>query len=293
MRSTSSSSPSSSSSSSARSASLRSLVSVLAATSALALAGCGVEEEDGAELDAEGLGELADVTQEVASTSISTHACSTIDCSFDLGSSSNRTCFLGGIWGSLDQGAADIYPIVGGTYRLRLRHTVGQTVTARAICISGSTNQARASWRGGQPATPIYGTITANRRCFIAGVSNQSGDVRGFDTASDYAEVWKDSSGRWFLGGSLSGSADTFVSTVCVDIPADYGLWGIVAGAGGTAGFNLAYNDGGVVCGFKKLGGKFTSSASGDGIGLAYNSGNRYWSVSAVNSKQATLICNK
>lgn len=273
--------------------------------SLLALGGCAV---DGAEAgdeeaetangtDASDLGDAlpatGEVHQAVSAIGFYEYYCSSGTCNFDIGSTTGRTCFLGGIWGSLaGGGSASIYPIVGGTYRLHLHHGTAQKIGARAICISGTTNLTRASWRGGDAATQIHGTVTSKRRCFLDGISNESGDYTGFDTSSDYAKVWKDSAGKWYVGGSLSGLADSFVTATCVDIPTDRGLWGIVANPGGSVGFNTAYNaSGGVACGLNKIGGKFTTASYSDGLDVNYNSGTRYWDISAVNDKQGETVC--
>lgn len=268
-----------------------SLAALLAATStAFALGGCAMDAE-GSEVDPLDDQTLADTEQAVSAFGVFHYQCTSGNCAFDLGSTTGRSCFLGGISGSLDEGGATIYPIVGGTYRLSLIHAPGQRIGATAVCVAPKTNAITASWRGGQPATPINGTVTSSRRCFLTGVSNVSGSNRGFDTASDYAEVWKDSSGQWFLGGSLASGADSWVSAVCLDLPVDQGIWGIVAGSGSTVGFNLAYNSSGVACGLKKLGGRFLTNSFSDKLGIDYNSGTRYWNITAVNSKQATAIC--
>jgi hypothetical protein len=269
--------------------------------SLLALGGCAVDgAEAGDEVaDLAETSELGDalpatgeVRQAVSAIGFYNYYCSSGTCNFDIGSTTGRTCFLGGIFGSLIGGAASIYPITGGTYRLHLAHAPFQKIGARAICISGTTNLTRASWRGGQTATPINGTVTSKRRCFLDGISNESGDTNGFDTSSDYAKVWKDSAGKWYLGGSLSGLADSYVSATCVDIPTDRGLWGIVANPGGSVGFDTAYNaNGGVACGLNKIGGKFTTASYSDGLDVNYNSGTRYWDISAVNDKQGETVC--
>lgn len=271
-----------------------SLATLLAATSSVfALGGCAMDAE-GTEVDPLGAPDdetLAETEQAVSATGLYHYQCTSGNCSFDLGTTTGRSCFLGGISGSLDDGSATIFAAVGGIYRLSLIHAPGQRIGATAVCVSPKTNAVTASWRGGQPATPINGTVTSSRRCFLTGISNVSGSVRGFDTASDYAEVWKDPSGQWFLGGSLSGGADSWVSAVCLDLPVDQGIWGIVAGSGSTVGFNLAYNSNGVACGLKKLGGRFLTNSFSDKLGIDYDAGTRYWNITAVNSKQATAIC--
>ncbi|MBK7540082.1 MAG: hypothetical protein IPI49_32950 [Myxococcales bacterium] len=280
--------------SSLRKSSATSLAMFLAATSSVfALMGCAMEEE-GTEPTDLGVSQddaLAETEQAVSATGLYHYQCTTGNCAFDLGTTTGRSCFLGGISGSLDQGGATIYAIVGGTYRLSLIHAPGQRIGATAVCVAPKTNAITASWRGGQSATPINGTVTSSRRCFLTGISNTSGYVRGFDTASDYAQVWKDPNGQWFLGGSLAGGADTWASAVCLDLPVDQGIWGIVAGAGSTVGFNLAYNSNGVACGLSKLGGKFLTNSFSDKLGIDYDAGTRYWNIKAVNSKQATAVC--
>ena len=88
-------------------------------------------------------------------------------------------------------------------------------------------------------------------------------------------------------------SANASAAAVCVDVPADYGTWGIVSnpGAGNTVSFDLAEDLGGVACGLTKLGGSFITNSTSDGLGVNYNAGTRFWNVTAVNGKQAAASC--
>jgi hypothetical protein len=261
----------------------------------LALFGCGVQDvgapgevpDDGAEDVA-----LGETEQSVAWTAGSFHSCTTGTCFVDLGPSSDRTCFLAGIWGSLSNASASILSYADGRVRLRLGTPVGQRIGAMAMCVAGNTHAIDAFWTAGHAATPINGTVTSSRRCFLTEIDNNV-SVRGFDNTTDFARVWKDSSGQWFLGGSVASSAGTRAAATCVDIPDDMGTWGIVAGAGAgnTVGFDLAENVGGVVCGLTKLGGNFTTNSLSDGLGIDYDAGTRLWNIKAVNGKQATAIC--
>jgi hypothetical protein len=276
-------------------------VSMVSVLSSLMLLACGVEEEDSAgELgddsadvdDATG-GKLGTVEQSVVWGG-TTQTCSGGTCYFDYGVTAGRTCYLAGLWGSLNDASASILGYADGRYKLRLGVPVGQRLNATVICIGTKTNFREGFWTGGNAATPINGTVTASRRCFLTQIDNNV-SVRGFDTTSDYARVWKDGAGNWYLGGSLSGGAGTRAAAACVDVPADYGLWGIVSnpGAGNTVAFDLAEDTGGVACGLTKLGGNFTTNSTSDGLGIEYNAGTRFWGIKAVNGKQAAAICVK
>jgi hypothetical protein len=273
-------------------------VSMISVLSSLVLLGCGVEDEDSAGLmadesaDAQADAPALGSTQQAVSWSGSTHSCTGGTCYVDFGVTTNRTCFLGGIYGSLNDASASILRYADGRFKLRLGSPAGQRIAATAICVSGNTNTAEGFWTGGNAATPITGTVTATRRCFLTQIDNNV-VVRGFDTTSDYARVWKDSAGKWYVGGSLSGGAGTRASAVCIDVPGDHGTWGIVSnpGAGNTVAFDLAEDIGGVACGLTKLGGNFTTNSTSDGLGVDYNAGTRFWNIKAINGKQAAASC--
>lgn len=264
--------------------------SVFAAS--LALAACGVEAPEEA---ADGPAETEDVTlgqteQDLSWVLATPHSCTGSACYFDLGPTTDRTCFLSGLWGSMSSGSASVLTYADGRYKLRIGAPVGRTITAFATCIAATSHRIEGFWTGGHAATPINGTVTSTRRCFLSEIDNNV-TTRGFDTTSDYAQVWKDGSGQWYIGGSLSGGSNARAAATCVDVPNDNGLWGIVANPGGDVGFDLAENVGGVACGLTKLGGNFTTNSGSDGLGINYNAGTRFWNIRAVNGKQATTIC--
>jgi len=271
-------------------------VSMISVLSSLVLLGCGVEDEGSTEPSAEESADAADValgsTTQAVTWSGSTYSCTGGACYTDLGLSANRTCFLGGIYGSLHEAGVSIFRYADGHYKLRIGTPDGQKLSATAICISGATNLIQKYWSGGDAATAIGGTVTSTRRCFLTQIENNVVN-RGFDNTGDYARVWKDSVGNWFLGGSLSGGATSTAGAVCIDVPSDRGTWGIVAnaGAGNTVAFDVAEDTGGVVCGLTKLGGNFTTNSFSDGLGLDYNAGTHFWNVKAINGKQATIHC--
>lgn len=259
--------------------------------SSLSLLGCVGDEAatDGTDPTTEdGADALGEVKQEVAAYGLWNYGCTSAFCNYDIGTQTGRTCFLGGVSGDLRDGYA-IVSRLNGRFRLELRAATNKTVGATAICISGNTNLTTASWKAGLPAKQILGTVTSTRRCFLSGLFNANA-VDGFDNAGDFAEVWKDTNGNWWLGGNQAGGGDPNAYATCVDIPASAGVWGIVAPSSGTASFNMASNPGGIACGLTKAGGPLTGGGS-DGVNIAYNSGTHFWTFTASNSKQGQALC--
>jgi hypothetical protein len=262
-----------------------SLVSLLS----IAVVGCvGDPELQGDEVEPADVADTAEVEQRVSAFGIWGYGCTSGFCNYDLGTLTDRTCFLGGLSGDLRGGYA-LVTRLNGRFRLELRGGTGKTVGATAICISGNTNLVTASWSAGLAAKEIKGVVTSQRRCFLSGVFNGY-STHGFDNTGDYAYVWKDSVGKWWLGGNIAGNPDTSAYATCVDIPSGQGVWGIVAPTVGTASFNMAYNSGNIACGITKIGGPLTG-AGAEGVTVNYNAGTRYWTFTASNSKMGEAIC--
>lgn len=269
-----------------------SLASALSFTACVAdeaeLGGEAITEEQATQPQGDGK-DLGEVSSQLTAWGITPATCSSGYCNIDLGTMDERTCFIGGFSGDLREGWAYISR-VNNHFRLEMHPGEGKQVGATAICISGNTNMYVESWRTNLGAKPINGTVTSKRRCFISGILN-TGSYNAFDNTSDYALVWKDSTGQWYLGGSVSGAADALVTTTCVDVTSPTAPWGIV----GTGSFNLSYDPGspnGVGCGLTKIGGNFINGLS-DGLNIGFNFGTRYWNISADAGKSAEAICYK
>jgi hypothetical protein len=270
-------------------------LSALALTSALSLLGC-IAEDEGDDTTTEAPGEsaapaqdapkLGEVEQQVAAFGYWGYGCSNDSwCYYDLGTLTNRTCFLAGVSGDYREGFVNVAR-VNGNWRLELRAGANKSVGARAVCISGATNSIGASWIGGQPAKQILGTVTSKRRCFLGGFSNLLTGSNGLDNTTDYLRTWKDSAGNWWLGGSIAGAATPYAYATCVDVPAAYNPYGII----GPASFNMVENVAGDVCGITKFGGPLIGGAS-DGVNIGYDGGTHFWSFTAQSGKFGEALC--
>jgi len=215
-------------------------------------------------------------------------------CTLDLGTATNRTCFLAGVRGNLTgKTSQPLVPSsvrlsVGANWWLDVRSALGNPLAGDAICVDTAVNRtSKFTWSSGAAATPM-GTGTAARRCFLTDVYN----LDGFKLNTDFARVWKDSfTGIWYVGGNQSGTYGASVTATCVDVSADHGSWLWISGDPGSRLDNLAYNPGGVACAMTGLGGHFTANDYNDGVQIKYNIGTLFWQQQTVNGKSAWSNC--
>ncbi len=245
------------------------------------LAGC-VDDPTADELDPEELGETA---QEVSSTSLSSHTCSTTSpCNFTL--AANHTCFLAGIRGK----AAGSYVGITGNVLTIYAPTNGVPITATTACVTPAANVVSARWNTnfGVPSVTIPGT-TASSRCFLNIFSGQAG---GLTHTGDTIRTFKEN-GVWKVGGSTVAGSYLSGGAVCFDVASNQGSWGWTQGAGSITGDIASNSTGGVACGLTQLGGVFNTNSSSDGVHIGYNSAASQWIWTFVNFKHATANCIK
>jgi hypothetical protein len=205
-------------------------------------------------------------------------------CESNIGTATNRTCFLGGIsgplsrdWNSYEYHAAGVYR-EGNSYILHIENAPSVTVTA--ICISGATNRVDTYWSQnmGGPIAITGGTVS--RRCFLSRVATD----HGFDTGTDYVTTYKDTgSNTWYLNGNHHGDWGSAYN-VCVDVPelivANASLF--LHGAGSTG--SLLTTDTTAACGLTRIGGQYHVAAGANTGGMkAFFSIQNWWMSSISN----------
>lgn len=248
-----------------------------------------VAAADAADAPADKL-ETGEVRQQLAAWGIVGYSCAgtgayTTACYHDLDTIVGRTCFLAAVGGDLRDGGVSVVRL-NGNWRLEMYAAPGKTVSANAVCISGATNTTNATWTGGTAAKEIGGTVTSKRRCFLTNILNLNTTYNGFDNPSDYGKVWKDSAGKWWIGGSIAGSGTPLVGAICMDPPSYHSVWGIV----GPASFPMATDVTDVACGLTRIGGQYTGVAS-DYLNINYNFGVHDWTFTASANKNGTADC--
>ncbi len=237
--------------------------------------------------------ELGETAQEVTSTALSSFTCSSSSppCNFNLGTATNRACFLSGIRGAA-AGSLSVIGSNGTDYILTVyAPSNGVPITVTTTCVIPASNVTSTLWNTnfGVPSVQIPNT-TASTRCFLSKFSSQAGGLTNYN---DSIRTWRDSNGNWFLGGTrqtgyLSGGA------ICFDGATNKGEWSWGQAVPGSITGNLASNaGGGVACGLTELGGVFTTNAGSDGVHLGFNSAANQWIWTLVNFKHAFANCIK
>ena len=267
-------------------------IGMICLLSSLALAGCVMEPGDEDQVDVE----TATAEQAVSWTSLQWHSCTSLDCTVNLGSSADRTCFIAGIRGKLASGST-AYPaganiVNNGSWgwNLYIENPSYEDISVMTTCIPNTANRVTASWQSGSAATTIPPGPNSTRRCFLSGVWNRSSTA--FGAFASNTKVWRDGNTH-FLGGSLPGNATVFAT--CVDIATNQGEWAYGNGSPNPFSGNLAYNpaSGGIACGLTGIGGQFTTNNPGRGVIIDYNSGTRYWNWSISGWTGGNALCFK
>lgn len=232
--------------------------------------------------------ELGETAQEVTSTTLSSHTCSTtVPCEFTVGPA-DSTCFLAGIRGK----AAGSYVGVGGNTLTIYAPANGVPITATTACVTPATNVTSQRWNinFGVSSVQIPNT-TASSRCFLNIFSGQAGGLTHYN---DSIKTWREPNGTWRVGGNADGGSYLSGGAVCFDVATNKGEWSWGQAVPGSITGNLASNaGGGVACGLTELGGVFTTNAGSDGVHLGFNSAANQWVWTLVNFKHAFANCIK
>ncbi len=132
------------------------------------------------------------------------------DAAMDLGSTTNRFCFLTAIGGSFTS-SSDVGVTSGGG-AWKLSGTSSSDVNARARCVSGNAGDGLQtssffSWASGAASTALG--AFPGRACGITGISG------AFATPSDAVRAYVQNSTEWFLdgNGNVSASAHCLISS--------------------------------------------------------------------------------
>jgi hypothetical protein len=233
------------------------------------------------------------VSQELAGWSIYGLVCTSGSCGADLGTSTNRTCFLGGVTGHLNGSAEQYdYSLVtvsryGGTYTLGILANGAGPVGATAVCINTSLNRIDNNiiWHSYDPPVTITGG-TAARRCFLSQVAVAD----GMGTTFDHVAVTKDAANNnWYLGGYQHDDAFADAKVVCVDVPELVTQQSQVQGAGSTS---YVLGDNTTACGLQRIGGVFTSNNTDEGVNIKFMGGAvQQWYWQLKNYKNGFVSC--
>lgn len=253
----------------------------------LAMVGCVDQTDD----DTESLGET---DQAVSSTALNGFTCSNTQyCNFDLGTASNRACFLGGIRGAAASGTygsfSGIWVDSNNHFILTIYPPTGNTpLTVTTVCVNPGAHYSNTHWTPnfGVSQVQIPGTTSATR-CFLSQVVAESGGMTHYN---DSVKTWKDANGAWWVGGSTqTGYVDA--NATCFDAT-DVGDWAWGQGVPGSITGNLNSNSGGgIACGLTEIGGIFTTNSQTDGVFIDYAARAKQWIWTLVNYKHGYATC--
>jgi hypothetical protein len=210
----------------------------------------------------------------------------------DMGTSSDRTCFLMGLGGSL---AADLDLGYGPAAHLLLTFadewdledypgTSAASLRVYGQCISVTANRSdEYSWDPQLNSTPVVmAAYSATSACFIEGVeqSRLEYDNSLFDASGDSLRITHDST-HWLLSGTGGGAGFARCITVASRMPEIQGSPGTIV--------NLA--DGGTPCFLTGIKGKFRFTDSTNGVFIKDDQGVR--GLLVANTNQAWATCMK
>jgi hypothetical protein len=213
--------------------------------------------------------------------------------SVGMGTSSDRTCFLTGVVGSLKSLSPNFLEFVGATnggtsWNLSV-HPDGNDLGGYAACANSTSGRTQAvSWQTGQPAA-VLGAITQHRSCFLNSVSTirTGANDNGFHDPTDNVMVTYDGT-NWLLSGSQTGT--TIAQASCFDVTQGLGSWSY--GGGSDPGkVALASNkNGDVSCYLTGIAGDFDTGDWSDGVYITLEQGQFYMNTSPGKSGSATCV---
>jgi hypothetical protein len=229
------------------------------------------------------------------------------DCpQLDLGTDTDRTCFLAGIRGDLAATSHVAVTRSGGHYWLDVYNNHANELMADAACAAGTTNRTSEYTQVGN-GTLTIGAGSSTRRCFLTSVYANAAPANAFSNGSDYARVYFQS-GSWMLTNSQSVSpyASAWIGATCVDVPTLLASGVSSAPDPGThedALVSTTFGD--TACGLTGIGGHFYTDNYDDGAHIRLNAPgndlsfcapgtcNYDWFLDTVNGKRAWYACVK
>jgi hypothetical protein len=259
----------------------------------LSMSGCMMELEADGDDDGDNIGE----TQQ-AFTGNWSYSWGDTQYSFaNIGTSTNRTCFMSGLAGNINpvgstgQTGAGVRINGNGDYEIYV-DSDGGALNTFAGCVNTSAGRtAEVTWRTGDAAKQL-GAVAPGRRCFLTNVTTSnaypSEGGHGFRFNSDYVRVWQDGL-NWWVGGAQSGVV--WASARCINVSADHGAWKWVAGDPGTRQDELADNPDGVTCLMTGVGGHFNHNDWVDGAYVSYDAGINQFYMNTKNGHTGWANC--
>jgi len=243
------------------------------------------------------------------------HHVETGDPDKDLGATSDRTCWLLGVQGSLDAGPLWQYGpdireagvfMVNGRWVLRVRSGIGLQTAVWAVCTGYTQDRTTisVSSKSNNSSYPPAVEIQDNRYCFLTSIYNQGrwGSWDGYLNVQPHdppgVRIEKDTSWGWwkFLhwdnGPASNGDNTGGARAVCVDIPASLSDgW---SGDGPRSDVSIRGNTGGGwVCGLRGLFGVFDAPTSDWKVRVFYNSSTSDWRIRMGDRTSANVTCLK
>jgi hypothetical protein len=267
-------------------------VAALAATSLVACAG-----EDS--IATEDPGAIATAEAPLTSVALLGHAVSANSLGINLGTTSNRACFLAGIGGRLAmmqsvRHGARVYTS-GGNWQLDLRTSGSAWIHAQTLCVTPNSGTSlnltgEVNWSSGNPSTTVA-AATSNRRCFLTRIDAAPGfNGTAFDQSTDKVTVLPSGS-NWVLGGQTThGKIEA--TARCIDVATPLSTHHGVAGSGNNL-FPMEVIPNGVgACALQGIqAGLLATNNINDGVLMDFNDATDQWSMRINNGKHGFMAC--
>jgi hypothetical protein len=229
----------------------------------------------------------------------------------DLGPTSDRTCFLTGIKGSLKGYAGPGWtPFVhasagvfmrNGRWKVETRAGDGPGVEADGVCVLATGHRATMGVSSALGSTSLPLGADHDRKCFINSIEafgfGFAGGLPQFPGEFPGAIITRDDpAGTWDMGGAFVDNPDSSISgsvgAVCVDLPTTQVTnYGWTAGTGETVK-ELFQNDGSYACGLTGIFGAFMDDWNHPGAEVTLDSANN-WTFDISSKREIHVKCFK
>jgi hypothetical protein len=273
---------------------VKTIAMIVAATAAV---GCISDQDQDQEVDGDGL-----ATEAEEFSSNWNYSWGDTKYSFaDIGTATNRACFMSGVAGWLTTAPFPTGKSQGGAgvrinpatnrWEIFVDPTVTGTLQVWARCVNSTSLTAEAVWRSDQPRATIA-PVAANRRCFFTKLTTgrDGSNPRGaFGSTLDNVYIANDGV-NWYIDGSTTGLV--WARARCINVTADLGQFLGWANPGNTVVSPLVSATNGATCLLTHVAGQLNNSNSWtQGPYVTHNAGYNFFDFNLKNGTGGRVRC--